>query len=125
MSKRGGAASGQLARTVKSRAVRSIEVLKCPTLKKDAATGMPIDNKVKWQKRYLVLADGQQGGSSPGLYYWKDSMVRSKLRRRLFLIVTSKLCGCFPLRSLMLARWRRRTVWRRSQLGMCCWTGRR
>ena len=74
MSKRGKGASGVGTAVVKSKHVRSVEVLKQPTVKKDPATGMAIPNKEKWQKRYLVLSDTIPHAA---LYYWKDSGVRS------------------------------------------------
>jgi hypothetical protein len=45
--------------------------MKRPTLKRDPQTGMEIENKVKWDKRYVILSDTKP----PAIYWYKNEAV--------------------------------------------------
>ena len=51
--------------------VRGDWALKRPTLKRDPQTGMEIENKVKWDKRYIILSDTKP----PAIYWYKNDAV--------------------------------------------------
>jgi hypothetical protein len=54
---------------------------KRPTLKRDPQTGKEMENKVKWDKRYFVLAD-----TKPATIYWyKNEAVRAFFAQHLHL----------------------------------------
>lgn len=73
-----GGAESATTKAARTFLVRGEWVMKRPTLKRDPQTGKEIENKVKWDKRYLILADT----TPPAVYWYKNDAVSDARRNR-------------------------------------------
>jgi hypothetical protein len=87
----GNSATTKMARSF---LVRGDWVMKRPTLKRDPQTGMEIDNKVKWDKRYVVLSDTKP----PAIYWYKNDAVSASCAAATAALKPSRLA---PMNTLL------------------------
>ena len=71
-----GGAESATTKAARTYLVRGEWVMKRPTLKRDPQTGKEIENKVKWDKRYLILADT----TPPSIFWYKSDAVSASRR---------------------------------------------